>query len=202
VAAAITALDLLAAGASWSPGSPSLLVVHGDEPFLAGQVLAVLRDRLCPDEDDRAWAWREFAGDDELDPRDVFDEAATVPLFATATRVAVVRNADAFVSAARERLEAVAAAPRGGRGLVVLEVRSFPISPAGSGGGPTPVTARRWRPPRPPGCSSVSAASWGRSTRPSRGWPPPVPRGNAAGRSRRRPSTSSPARPRSGRPGG
>ncbi len=128
MAAAITALDLLAAGASWSPGSPSLLVVHGDEPFLAGQVLAVLRDRLCPDEDDRAWAWREFAGDDELDPRDVFDEAATVPLFATATRVAVVRNADAFVSAAREQLEAVAAAPRGGRGLVVLEVRSFPAN--------------------------------------------------------------------------
>ncbi|MFM8984851.1 MAG: DNA polymerase III subunit delta [Planctomycetia bacterium] len=128
MAAAITALDILKAGPAGSLGSPTIVVVHGDEPFLAGQVLAALRERLCPDEDDRAWAWREFVGDGELDPRDVFDEAATVPLFAGATRAAVVRSADAFVTAARERLEAVAAAPRGSRGLVVLEVRSFPAN--------------------------------------------------------------------------
>lgn len=128
MAAAITALDILKAGPDWSLGSPSVVVVHGDEPFLAGQVLALLRERLCPDEDDRSWAWREFAGDGELDPRDVFDEAATVPLFSGATRAAVVRSADAFVSAARERLETVATAPRGSRGLVVLEVRSFPAN--------------------------------------------------------------------------
>lgn len=128
MAEAVLALDVLKAGEAWSPGSPALLVVHGEEPFLAGQVLATLRQRLCPDADDRAWAWREFAGDGELDPRDVFDEAATVPMFATATRAAVVRTADAFVSAARERLEAIATGPRGGRGLVVLEVRSFPAN--------------------------------------------------------------------------
>ena len=125
---AVTALEILKAGPAWSPGTPSLLVIHGDEPFLAGQALGVLRERLCPDEADRDWAWREFAGDEDPDPRDVFDEAATVPLFAGATRAAVVRQADAFVSAARERLEALANAPRGGRGLVILEVRSFPAN--------------------------------------------------------------------------
>jgi DNA polymerase III delta subunit len=58
----------------------------------------------------------------------VFDEAATVPLFASATRAAVVRQADAFVTAARESLERIASASRGNRGLVILEVKSFPAT--------------------------------------------------------------------------
>lgn len=124
---AATALDILERADSWSPGTPSLIVLAGDEPFLAGRMLALLRDRLCPDEADRSWAWREFAGDGEIDPRDVFDEAATVPLFAGATRAAVVRNADPFVSQARELLEKIANSPRSsGRGLVILEVKSLP----------------------------------------------------------------------------
>jgi DNA polymerase-3 subunit delta len=126
VAEAVSALDVLKLGPAWVLGSPSLVVIHGGDTFLSGQVLGLLRERLCPDEADRTWAWREFAGDQEPDPRDVFDEAATVPMFATATRAAVVRNADAFVSAARERLETLANAARGGRGLVILEVRGFP----------------------------------------------------------------------------
>jgi len=81
-----------------------------------------------PDEDDRGWAWREFAGDEPLDPRDVFDEAATVSLFATATRAAVVRQADGFVTAARDLLERIATGPRGARGLVILEVKTFPAT--------------------------------------------------------------------------
>lgn len=124
----LNALDILTAGQSWSPDAPSLIVLVGDDPFLAGHVLALIRDALCPDEADRAWAWREFSGVDELDPRDVFDEAATVPLFAGATRAAVVREADAFVSVARERLEAIAQAERGRRGVMILEVRSFPAT--------------------------------------------------------------------------
>ena len=126
VAEAVSALDVLKAGPAWVLGTPSLVVVHGGDAFLAGQVLGLLRERLCPDEADRTWAWREFAGEQEPDPRDVFDEAATVPMFATATRAAVVRGADAFVSAARERLETLANASRSGRGLVILEVRGFP----------------------------------------------------------------------------
>lgn len=121
-----TALEILRRPDDWSLGTPSLIVLVGDEPFLAFHMLALLRDRLCPDEADRVWAWREFAGEDLPDPRDVFDEAATVPLFAGATRAAIVRNADAFVSQARELLEDLTNKPKGGRGLVILEVKSFP----------------------------------------------------------------------------
>jgi len=125
VADAVSALDILSTSSAPPLETAAIVVLHGDEPFLVREMLALLRDSLCPDEADRAWAWREFAGDGELDPRDVFDEAATVPMFATATRAAVVRAADPFVTAARERLEALAAGPRGRRGIVILEVRTF-----------------------------------------------------------------------------
>jgi DNA polymerase-3 subunit delta len=127
VADSTRALDILADPDSWSVGEPPLVVLSGGEGFLVLEMLALLRARLCPDEADRAWAWREFSGNDDLDPRDVFDEAATVPLFAGATRAAVVREADAFVTANRGRLEALAGGRRpAGRGVVILEVRSFP----------------------------------------------------------------------------
>jgi len=126
---AASAIDILAQPGEWSLGTPALVALVGDEPFLSLHMLALLRDRLCPDEADRSWAWREFSGDDDLDPRDVFDEAATVPLFAGATRAAVVRSADGFVSTARESLEKIAGGPRSaGRGLVILEVKSLPAN--------------------------------------------------------------------------
>lgn len=123
-----SALDILVRGKAWTPELPALVVLVGDDPFLSRNVLGLIRDVACPDEDDRSWAWREFSGGDDLDPRDVFDEAATVPLFAGATRVAVVRDADDFVSASRERLETLAQGARGSRGVVILEVRSFPAT--------------------------------------------------------------------------
>ena len=88
----LSALDLLL-----EPVSPerlaeaSMIAIVGDDSFLAGEMVGRLRESLCPDEADRSWAWREFAGDAIDDPRDVFDEAATVAMFATATRTAVVR---------------------------------------------------------------------------------------------------------------
>lgn len=103
----------------------SMVAIVGDDPFLSGEMIGSLREILCPDEADRSWAWREFAGDAIDDPRDVFDEAATVAMFATATRTAVVRAADPFVTKARATLEQLAAS-RGSRGLVVLEVKSLP----------------------------------------------------------------------------
>jgi DNA polymerase-3 subunit delta len=128
VAASASALEMLVGSAGPALGEPSLVVLHGDDSFLVWHVLDRLRGQLCPDEADRDWAWREFDGGEPLDPRDVFDEAATVPMFATATRAAVVRQADAFVSAARDRLEAIASASRGRRGLVILEVKTFPAN--------------------------------------------------------------------------
>ncbi|MFM9058795.1 MAG: DNA polymerase III subunit delta [Planctomycetaceae bacterium] len=129
MATAVRALDILANPAGFTPGTPALVVLHGADAFLLWHLLALLRERLCPDEADRDWAWREFDGAAEIDPRDVFDEAATIPMFASATRAAVVRNADGFVSAHREALEKLAAAPpRAGRGVVILEVRTFPAT--------------------------------------------------------------------------
>lgn len=122
-------LDIIAAPAGFDLGEPSLVVLHGGDGFLVLETLALLRKRLCPDEADRDWAWREFSAGEEFDPRDVFDEAATVPMFATATRAAVVRQGDAFVTANRARLEQLADAPRrGGRGLLILEVKTFPAT--------------------------------------------------------------------------
>jgi DNA polymerase III delta subunit len=128
VSDAASALEILQQPADWSLGTPSLIVLVGDEPFLAGQLLFLLRERLVPDEADRSWAWREFDGDSVEDPRDVFDEAATAPMFAGATRVAVVRGADPFVTKCRAALETLAAAPRGRRGMVILEVKTFPAT--------------------------------------------------------------------------
>lgn len=132
-----TALDILI-GAPWDPGKNGLIVLVGDEPFLAGEVLARLRrgsaggvdadpDRAepCP-RDAGDWGYREFDGHALDDARDVFDEAATIPLFGGSPRVAVVRGADAFVTANRERLETLAGRDRGAAGLVVLEVKSLP----------------------------------------------------------------------------
>lgn len=123
-----SALEMLVGSDGLALGDASLAVLHGDESFLVLHVLNRLRTTLCPDDADRDWAWREFDGGEPLDPRDVFDEAATIPMFGTATRAAVVRNADSFVTAARDRLEAIASAPRGRRGLVILEVETFPAN--------------------------------------------------------------------------
>ena len=126
MAGSLQALDILVAPSELDLAAPSLVVLHGEEQFLTLAMLDLLRARLCPDEADWAWAWREFDGSAELDPREVFDEAATIPMFGTASRTAVVRQADAFVTAARDRLEAIATAARGRRGLVILAVKSFP----------------------------------------------------------------------------
>jgi DNA polymerase-3 subunit delta len=128
VADSLSALDILRKPEGWTVPDASVVALAGDEPFLAGQLLFLLRERLVPDEADRSWAWREFDGDSVEDPRDVFDEAATAPMFAGATRVAVVRGADPFVTKCRAALETLAAAPRGRRGMVILEVKTFPTT--------------------------------------------------------------------------
>ncbi len=127
--AGLCGLDLmLDATGITAAAAPAVIVLAGDCPFISRHLLHQLRDIFCPAEEDRSWAWREFSGDELPDPRDVLDEAATAPLFATATRVAVVRQADSFVSASRDLLERSADRPRGNRGLVILEVKSFPGS--------------------------------------------------------------------------
>ena len=123
-----SALEILRAPDGWSPPPSAVIALAGDEPFLAGELLLLLRSHLVPDEADRSWAWREFDGEAIEDPRDIFDEAATVPMFSGATRVAVVRSADPFVTKCRPTLEGLVATPRGARGLVILVVKTFPAT--------------------------------------------------------------------------
>ena len=123
-----SALEILRAPDDWSPPPAAVIALVGDEPFLAGELLGLIRRHLVPDEADRSWAWREFDGEAIEDPRDIFDEAATVPMFAGATRVAVVRTADPFVTKCRATLETIVATPRGHRGLVILDVKTFPAT--------------------------------------------------------------------------
>ena len=66
---ALRALDVLSSPTDLSLSQAAVVVLHGDEPFLVRETLAVLRDALCPDEAVRTWAWREFSGEEELDPR-------------------------------------------------------------------------------------------------------------------------------------
>ncbi len=105
---------------------PSMVVLVGDDQFVNRLILSRLRKCIHPDEDDTSWACREFSGDDQPDPRDILDEVATVPMFSDAARIAIVRQADSFVSAHREILERVASQKPGPDGFLILEMRSFP----------------------------------------------------------------------------
>lgn len=76
-------------------------VLFGDEPFLRQLALQKIKKQLIPDEDDPV---TRFDGD-RVEWRDVADELSTVSLFGSDHRVAVVEDADSFVSQHRDRLE-------------------------------------------------------------------------------------------------
>jgi DNA polymerase-3 subunit delta len=99
-AGAVAALDFLAA-----PTPPrGVCVLFGDEPFLKSRVLAALREAVLG-ADDGEFSGRTFLGD-EVEPRTVFDELATVALFGAAgSRMAIVAEADGFVTKYRAVLE-------------------------------------------------------------------------------------------------
>ena len=103
-----------------------MVVLVGDNQFVNRHILSRLRKCIHSEEEDDSWAWREFLGEDQPDPRDILDEVATVPMFSTAARIATVRRADSFVSSHREILEKFASRQPGSSGFLVLEVRSFP----------------------------------------------------------------------------
>jgi len=96
-------------------------VLFGDESFLKRLALKQLVARLLCDDDDTHHAT--FGGDAQW--RDVADELATVSLFGgNRPRLAVVKEADPFVTAQRGHLETYVAKPNS-RGVLVLEVRTW-----------------------------------------------------------------------------
>lgn len=110
------AFDYLAKPAGFPP--LGVCVVFGNEPFLKTLVLKELR-RAILGEDDVPYA--SFEGE-SAEMRDVLDELSTVALFGGGgKRLAIVEEADKFVSLHRPKLEDYVAKPKA-NGVLVLEV--------------------------------------------------------------------------------
>ena len=109
--------------------TPSLVVIYGDEEFQKQSLLQETLDALFPPGVDRSMALTQFDGtrpEDDGGPSyaAIADDLATLPFLAD-RRVVVVREADKFISASREKLERwVAAAPP--TATLILECRTFP----------------------------------------------------------------------------
>jgi DNA polymerase-3 subunit delta len=107
----------------------SIIVIYGDEDFQKQTALAAALNALLPPEVDRTLALTTYdgaQGEEQGGPSfaAVADDLATLP-FLSPRRVVVVRDADRFITAARERLERWVAAPPP-TGTLILECRSFP----------------------------------------------------------------------------
>jgi DNA polymerase-3 subunit delta len=118
----LQAADLVLSDAAWP--AAALIVLFGDDRFLKTQVLARLRQHLAPGDAEASLA--SFDAQEQLPPwADVAEALRTTSLFGGGRRVVIVRSADRFVSAHRERLEPLAAAPPRS-GVLVLEVDEWP----------------------------------------------------------------------------
>jgi DNA polymerase-3 subunit delta len=99
-----------------------LYALFGEDAYLRGASLdAILRTALGEDPDDMAVSRFEGA---KSSLADVLDEVRTLPFLAP-RRVAIVEDADPFVTAHRKGLEAYAERPSA-TGVLVLSVKSWP----------------------------------------------------------------------------
>ncbi len=105
------------------PSDAPMCAVYGDEDFLRRQVLLALRDRVLGEEDAEISLAR-FDGM-EATLSDVMSELETVGMFGSGQRLAVVEQADKFVTSYRRELEHYAEHPLS-TGVLVLELKSFP----------------------------------------------------------------------------
>jgi DNA polymerase-3 subunit delta len=120
MAKALSAFDYLAQPEE-HPAQP-VCVVFGDEPFLRRQSLLALRaEVLCGDEGDLSFA--AFEGR-SAQLRDVLDELSTMAMFGGGRRLAVVEEADEFVTRYRSQLEDFVARPAAA-GVLVLDLKTF-----------------------------------------------------------------------------
>jgi DNA polymerase-3 subunit delta len=109
--------------------APPVVVIFGDEPHQKSIALERSLNALLPAGADRCLAVTEYdATQDEEQGgpslAGVMDDLSTLP-FLTERRIVVVREADRFISAFREKLERYLAAPSP-TGTLVLECRTFP----------------------------------------------------------------------------
>ena len=142
----------------------SFCVVHGDDVFLRREsVAALIRGLLGGQVDDLAVT--RFAGE-KAGLADVLDELRTLP-FLVSRRVAVVEDADPFVTAHRKELEhLVDGPPDAGCADPAREdlAREYQAGQGDRQGRDLPSTARR---PRSGSCPHGSSSSRGRAPGPS-----------------------------------
>jgi DNA polymerase-3 subunit delta len=121
----IPALDLLANPAAAKPRP--IIVLFGDEPFLKQLVRKALLQTILGEDADAPYS--SFDCEERMPEwRDVMDELSSNSLFGGGgPKLVVLRNADAFVSAHRSRLEDHVAAPRG-HGVLLMEVDEWPAN--------------------------------------------------------------------------
>jgi DNA polymerase-3 subunit delta len=98
------------------------VVLFGDELFLRAEARQAVLSRALGDEEDSIAVVR-FRGD-SASLADVLDEVRTVP-FLSRRRVAIVEDADPFVTSHRRELEAYAENPAPS-GVLLLEVKNWP----------------------------------------------------------------------------
>ena len=99
----------------------AVTVLFGDESFLKRLALKQLVARQFGVDDDAPYAT--FQGD--IQWRDVADELSTVSLFGgNRPRMAIVEEADSFVTNQRDKLETYVAKPAS-KGILVLEVNAW-----------------------------------------------------------------------------
>lgn len=109
--------------------APPIVVIFGDEEYRKAGALRETLDGLLPPDVDRQMALCEYDGSlgveqGGADFATVMDDLATLSFFAD-RRVVVIRDADKFIDAQRQRLERYLAAPVP-TGSLVLICRSFP----------------------------------------------------------------------------
>ncbi len=104
---------------------PPVVAISGEDAYLRREALdEACRRALGGGEDDDLSVGR-FSGD-SASLSDVLDEVRTLPFLAK-TRIAVIDNADPFVSAHRKELEAYAEKPSSS-GVLILMVKSWPAN--------------------------------------------------------------------------
>jgi DNA polymerase-3 subunit delta len=117
----VSALDFLANDSKYPVAA--VCAAHGDDAYLKSEVLSTLR-RQWLGAGDEEFSLNTFAGR-EAQLRDVLDALATVSLFGSGRRMAIVEEADTFVTEHRADLEEYTAHPITGATLV-LEVKTWP----------------------------------------------------------------------------
>jgi DNA polymerase-3 subunit delta len=101
---------------------PPVCVLFGEEPLLKHESLERLRSAVLQGEDGEL-SFTVFEGG-SVEPREVFDELATVSMFGGGRRMVLLEDADKFVAKYRSNLEDYCDKPRAAS-VLVLEVESW-----------------------------------------------------------------------------